>query len=178
MRIPRPAILLGALLLLGWWQMKRVKDLFEGIRHFKPKEFGADVLLVDRAALVALDAFREYINAPCVLSDVEGGGLIRKGEGTSQHYFGRAFDLRWPVYGEDHPKRGQRVPFAVLEAARLAAGFTGFGLYSWGIHVDKRPDHTPDNPARWAWVYDAAGNHTEVSQTDWLATTGRGMGVA
>jgi len=90
---------------------------------------------------------------PVVLSSPYNGGLIRAGMGGSQHYIGRAADIKWPVGVSKHD---------AFQAA-IQTGFTGIGVYPWGMHVDIRSDRKPGDPATWGRVYKQDGTYHDVA---------------
>lgn len=120
------------------------------LRHFTAAEFGASLPFLAVDLLEKLDEFRDRLGVPVVLSSPNSGGLFRFDGGTSQHAFGRAADLRWPV-GID-PRR-------VFEIAQ-AVGFQGVGVYSWGIHVDTRPG---SRFRSWGRIYETKDEYRDVS---------------
>lgn len=97
---------------------------------FTPKEIacrGTGELLVNNAALVALDQLRRVVDEPLVVSSAYRSAIHNArvgGEPLSCHRLGIAFDI---VLTFERDK--------LLDAAR-ALGFNGFGAYKTFTHID------------------------------------------
>lgn len=118
------------------YQTIRRRAVVNSLRYFKPSEFQGYAYLLSPDLLLKLDEFRHRLGAPVRISP-DPGGVMRQGEGTSQHYFGRAVDIILPA----------GVTLANAFDVAKAVGFTGIGLYrapTWGagingMHLDVRP---------------------------------------
>lgn len=115
------------------------------LQYFSDHEFGLWWPFMDTELLLGLDRFREVLGSAVVISPAPDA-LGRMSNKSSQHYpapLVRAVDV---LLSTDLEK-GYR-------AARKV-GFCGIGVYpDWkpraGIHLDMRPDRTPENPALWS----------------------------
>lgn len=93
-------------------------------------------LVLDTEALAALQRLRDALGRPvrvlsgyrCKIHNAAVGGATR-----SYHLTGQAFDI-WIEPDTDE--------FRHVAALALEAGFTGFGVYSWGLHLDTGPKRT------------------------------------
>lgn len=129
------------------------------LKNFSPAEFGAWFPLMNRELLLKLDRFRDFYGAPVRISPAPGA-IGRPESPGSQHFPDpqiNAIDV-FPEGGD--LQRG-------YDAARRA-GFTGIGVYpDWepspGMHLDVRPDRTPENPALWSAFDDNDGGQNYVS---------------
>lgn len=120
------------------------------MKNFTVSELGFSLAYLSFSLLSNLQKFRDLLNVAIVFSKPTDGGLFRE-DGTGQHTYGRAADLKWPV-GVNKRR--------VVELARQA-GFTGIGVYPWGLHVDVRP--TAGHVATWGRIYKENGDYTDVS---------------
>lgn len=128
------------------------------LKHFEPKEFGFWWPLMNPKLLYALDAFREKLGHPIMISPAHGalGRYMGKEEG-SQHNV-----TKWgQVNAVDVMPKGVYLDEAYLVAKNLNK-FTGIGVYpDWlplpGLHLDVRSDRTPMNPATWSGLKTANG---------------------
>lgn len=124
---------------------------------FSPREIackGTGELVVDDNALDRLQALREYLGKPLILTSAYRSAAHNKrvgGAKGSKHMEGIAFDVRM----DNHDPHE-------FEAAARAMGFTGFGYYpkSGFLHIDT-------GPAR-AW-----GTPWPITATSWPAETQR-----
>ena len=120
------------------------------LKHFTASEFGVWWPLMDEDLLYKLDQFRDYLQAPVIISPARGSlGRLSSKTKESQHYprpFVPAADVMLP---ESTLQQG-------YEAARFI-GFHGIGAYpDWrpyhGMHLDMRKGRTSSNPSLWAGV--------------------------
>lgn len=110
---------------------------------FSPREIackGTGELVVDDHALDRLQALRDYLGKPLILTSAYRSAAHNKrvgGAKGSKHMEGIAFDVRM----ENHDPH-------VFEAAARAVGFTGFGYYpkSGFMHVDTGPARSWGTP--------------------------------
>lgn len=109
-------------------------------KNFKLREFackdGSNLVKVDKNLLNKLQSLRDRIKRPIIITSgyrTESHNRKVGGSKNSQHLYGKAVDIK--VSGMS--------PQTLLKHAE-AVGFTGIGLYKWGIHVDVRK-----NRARW-----------------------------
>jgi len=123
------------------------------MKHFKPEEFRGSWEYMNQDLLDMLDEYRETLGFPVVIS-------------PHPDALGRTLSPDHPNYGSMHNitkygacRAADVMPYCpTLEDAYNAAreiGFTGIGLYpDWsphfGVHLDNRPDRTPEDPALWA----------------------------
>lgn len=123
---------------------------------FKKKEFRDWFDLMNPRLLDIMEEFRAQWGAPCVISSVDGAlGRHLGAEKTSSHnvdYWGTVNAVDLFPRGMDTEEDLKRA----FECAKLA-GASGIGLYTdtkpgYMIHLDCRPDRTPENPATWARV--------------------------
>ncbi len=121
--------------------------------HFTPAEFGEWGPDMAKSALVCLDAFRAHWGAPCRISPHPAAlGRHMGPDALSGHnidYWQEVFAADLFPAGMDTAADLQRA----YDCARLA-GATGIGLYTdtapgFMIHLDTRPDRTPDDPRLW-----------------------------
>lgn len=113
--------------------------IIDKLKNFEISEFGGFALLLTVQLLQTLDNFRDILGRKVYISQAIGA-ILRFGDGTSQHFFGRAIDVILEN-GTD-----------IREAIRAAkqAGFTGIGVYPnsggipgrWRMHLDVRPETT------------------------------------
>lgn len=98
--------------------------------HFTPKEIacrGTGELLVNHAALLALNKLRSAVDEPLVVSSAYRSAVHNArvgGEPLSCHRLGIAFDI---VLTFERDK---------LLAAAKQLGFNGFGIYKTFTHID------------------------------------------
>ena len=137
----------GGLILLAWVMSK------PKLKHFSAIEFRQWWPLMDDELLRKLDAFREALAKPVMISPAPGSLGRLTGSTTSMHYAGggvvRAADVMLP--------EGPDLRTAYLVARDV--GFTGIGLYPFwqpypGLHLDVRPDRTAGDPATWSRLAD------------------------
>lgn len=110
---------------------------------FSPREIackGTGELVVDDHALDRLQALRDYLGKPLILTSAYRSAAHNKrvgGAKKSKHMEGIAFDVRM----ENHDPQQ-------FEAAARAVGFTGFGYYpkSGFMHVDTGPARSWGTP--------------------------------
>lgn len=124
------------------------------LRYFDPYEFQGYYDQLSPDLLLKLDEFRHRLGHPVRISP-DPGAVIRKGQGTSQHFFGRAIDIILPA----------KVTLTRAFEIAKAVGFTGIGLYkdpTWGegingMHLDVRPS-TDGYITSWSgWRNEAGG---------------------
>jgi zinc D-Ala-D-Ala carboxypeptidase len=112
-------------------------------RSFSPRELackGTGKLLVNEAALDKLQALRDRLRKPLILTSAYRSPEHNRrvgGAKASKHLEGIAFDVRM----DNHDPHE-------FEAAARAAGFTGFGYYpkSGFMHIDTGPARTWGTP--------------------------------
>ena len=126
---------LGKLVCRLVWNMDGEKNLSA---QFKVKEFacqdGSDPVFVSDALVAVLQKIRTHFGVPVdVNSGFRSAGHNKKvgGAAYSRHLYGTAADIA--VRGVAPEK-----VYAYAETLLPASG--GIGLYSWGIHVDVRPE--------------------------------------
>lgn len=108
---------------------------------FSPKEIsckGDGLIVVDEAALDALQKLRDIIKAPLIINSGYRSKAYNASVGgapKSQHLLGRAFDIRLT----DVVKREE------LKKLAKQAGFKGIGDYNTFVHVDTGPERYWDN---------------------------------
>ncbi|MEG3641619.1 hypothetical protein [Magnetococcus sp. PR-3] len=128
------------------WVLLKVVVVMK-LKHFKVSEFRGFWLHLSVGLLLSLDKLRGLIDVPITISPAEGA-ILRVGEGTSQHFYGRAIDVLIPA----------SVDPAFIFSKAKEAGFSGVGYYpetasaSRGYrrwHFDVRPGVGSDNPATW-----------------------------
>lgn len=131
--------------------MSFVPPVWGLIRHFTPGEFPHDSTKVDHRLLLALDAYREFVNRPVIIHVAWDNDDHVPG---SQHYQGIAVDCH--VIGMSL--------FEMWTAAERFQVFTGIGVYPYwdtpGLHLDIRSLPVPmtlNAGARW-WR-DAKGDY-------------------
>jgi hypothetical protein len=118
---------------------------------FSPREIackGTGSLLIDTEAMDKLQALRNYLGKPLILTSAYRSPEHNRrvgGAKRSKHMEGIAFDVRM----DNHDPHK-------FEAAARACGFTGFGYYpkSGFMHIDTGPART--------W-----GTHWPVTATSW-----------
>ena len=148
-------------------------------KSFSPQEIaskGEGALLVDTHALDRLQALRDRLGKPIILTSAyrspEHNKRVR-GAKNSLHMQGVAFDVRM----ENHDPHE-------FEAAARAEGFTGFGYYqkSGFMHIDTGPARSWGNP--WPktatnWPEEAPRQPETLSEdTEAQATAGAGVAGA
>lgn len=107
------------------------------IKHFKREEF-SDPRMMDHTLVYELDRFREYLGKPIQIT----ASYAKDGHSqNSQHYLGRAVDIKCPDL--------KPIEF-FLQALRF--DFSGYGLYTWGIHVDTRKIMVLNPKAMWCQI--------------------------
>lgn len=128
--------------------------VFHLLKHFKPEEFGDSARFMHESTLLTLDAFREAWGAPVVVSPAPGGLARFKGPDAMS---GHNVDRWGACYAVDVFPRGMNTKsdMARALACALTSGATGVGLYddtnpSNMIHIDTRPDRTPNRPRLWS----------------------------
>lgn len=126
------------------------------MRYFKPSEFGNDWPVIAPALKDCLDAFRADWGAPVRISPRKGALGRRLGP---EEMSGHNIDRWGTVMAADVFPAGMDTPDDMARAVSCAktAGATGVGLYtdtspSKMMHLDVRPDRTPDNPRYWSRV--------------------------
>lgn len=137
-------ILAGVTLMLAY-----KTSVVYALDHFEPEEFRGEWPWLATGLLVRLDDFREELGRSVWPSPTQGS-MIRFGNGTSQHYFGRAIDV---ILEQDTDL------MLAFEAAK-SVGFSGIGIYpnSGGVngrhrmHLDIRPEREAGDPAVWGEV--------------------------
>src|SRR5690625_4722709 len=109
-------------------------------KNFKLREFagrdGSNLVKDEKKVINKVQSLKDRNKRHIIItSDYRTESHNRKVGGTknSQHLYGKAVDIK--VSG--------MTPQTLLKHAE-AVGFTGIGLYKWGIHVDVRK-----NKARW-----------------------------
>lgn len=115
------------------------------LRHFSPVEFRASWLVMDRDFLYTLDEYRERLGRKVMISPAPGSLYRAFDNGDHGHLPLAVADVMLPE-GPD------------LETAfnvALEVGFTAVGVYPFwepypGLHLAKRPNRTPADPATWA----------------------------
>ena len=144
---------------------------------FSPREIackGTGQLLVDEDALDKLQALRDALGKPLVLTSAYRSPEHNKrvgGAKNSQHMRGIAFDVRM----ENHDPQA-------FEAAARAVGFTGFGYYprSGFMHIDLGPARSWGKPfpiTETSWPVEPARQPETLSE-DKQAQAVAGAGVA
>lgn len=102
---------------------------------FKPYELvskGNGMLMVNEQSMDALQRFRDIVGVPVIVNSAYRDPAYNKkvgGAPSSQHLFGRAFDIRIT----------DNLPRKVIHQAAKQAGFTGFGDYNSFVHIDTGP---------------------------------------
>lgn len=148
---------------------------------FSPREIackGSGELVVDDQALDLLQALREYLGKPLILTSAYRSAAHNKrvgGAKASKHMEGIAFDVRM----ENHDPHE-------FEAAARAVGFTGFGYYpkSGFLHVDTGPARSWGKPwprTETKWPVEVARQPeaiTEDRQAQAVAGAGLAGGIA
>lgn len=116
------------------------EEFWAGIKYFKREEFRCKCggkycdgfpVEPDRGLVRALDAFRDRLGVPVTIGGIRcpQHNANQKGSSpTSQHLYGLAADC----HSSKSPEEMYRVAEEVLD------GSGGLGIYSWGIHFDKR----------------------------------------
>jgi len=134
------------------------------MRHFTAGEFGLWLPLLNPKLLDKLDQFRDYLNAPVIISPAIGaiGRLtpLRPGQGKTEHRPAPLVDAIDVMLPETTLAEG-------VTAARTI-GFTGFGVYpAWkpyhGMHLDVRSDRDREHPATWAGIPNSDGKQIYVA---------------
>lgn len=104
--------------------------------NFRVKEFkcndGSDQILIDDELVEKLQVIRSYYGRAVIINSGYRTPAYNKkigGATNSQHCLGKACDIHL---------NGIK-PTELFEFAKKI-GFTGVGLYSWGVHVDTRPN--------------------------------------
>jgi len=113
--------------------------------NFSPKELaskGDGSLKISKVALILLQTLRDVYNAPLIINsgyrDPKHNSRVG-GSPTSQHVFGRAFDIHI-----DDTEMGRE-----LEDLAIKTGFTAIGRYKTFIHVDSRPPKADGSLYQW-----------------------------
>lgn len=119
-------------------------DFWSRVRYFTRKEFrctcgkcGGFPVEPQEEMVLAVDEFRHRLGVPVYIVDQGGSGVRCKEHNdslpgaakNSQHLYGMAADL--------HSSKSPEEMYRVAEEVLGNTG--GIGLYSWGIHFDKRP---------------------------------------
>jgi zinc D-Ala-D-Ala carboxypeptidase len=112
-------------------------------KNFSPREIaskGEGEILINEAALDKLQALRDKINKPLILTSAYRSPAHNKRRGgarNSRHMLGDAFDIRM----DNHDPHE-------FEVAARAVGFTGFGYYpkSGFMHIDLGPARSWGSP--------------------------------
>ena len=116
-------------------------DFWADIKHFKREEFRCKCggkycdgfpVEPDRGLVRSLDLFREKLGVPVTIGGIRcpQHNANQKGSSpTSKHMDGLAADC----HSSKSPEEMYRVAEEVLDDTG------GLGIYSWGIHFDKRP---------------------------------------
>ena len=119
------------------------------ITHFNRNEAFGDSEKMDQRFMARLDDFRAEVGLPMrILSGYATTGHVE----NSEHYYGRAVDLR--IYSKNGKK-----PLSMAETFIIAmrAPFYGVGIYSYSwapfIHLDGRYG----GPLRKIWVAEKEG---------------------
>lgn len=144
---------------------------------FSPREMaskGEGELLIDTAAMDSLQALRDKLNRPMIITSAyrsEAHNKRVRGAKASKHMEAIAFDVRM----DNHNPH-------IFEAAARKAGFTGFGYYpkSGFMHIDTGPERSWGKP--WP-VSDIAlpqepKTQPETVKEDTEAQAAAGAGVA
>jgi len=129
------------------------------LMHFKPEEFREWWPDMDMRLLDGLDAFREALRAPVMISPAEGALGRHLGiRAASRHNVDRwdtvqAVDIMLPR-GPD--LRDKDDAMKVIDLA-VDCGFGGIGVYlDWkpyaGLHLDIRPLKPDGSPATWTRI--------------------------
>jgi hypothetical protein len=114
-------------------------DFWAGIKYFKREEFRCKCggkycdgfpVEPDRGLVLALDKFRERLGVPVSIGGIRCPQHNKNvgGAAASQHLYGLAADC----HSSKSPEEMRRVAEEVLQ------GTGGLGIYTWGIHFDKR----------------------------------------
>lgn len=175
---------ISATLLLSWYAGRGVARANLQLKHFGAAEFGPYWPLMNRDQLLRLDRFRELLGYPVMISPAPGAigrptigsdGQAEEGDAEKSWH---NYLLHGEIYATDvmplPPGGATATERRRWVAAARQAGFTGIGVYpDWkprpGLHLDSRTDRTPDNPATWAGVRNAAGRQVYVGIEQGLA---------
>ncbi|MCJ8334656.1 MAG: hypothetical protein MJH10_10485 [Epibacterium sp.] len=121
--------------------------------YFTPEEFRECWAQMHPTTLKCVDAFRHAWGAPCTVSPHKDALGRNLGKGKLSGH--NVDEWEW-VYAVDLFPKGMHTEQDLARAYRCArkANATGIGLYtdtrpSFMIHLDTRPDRTPDNPRLW-----------------------------
>ena len=121
---------------------KETDDFWKNVKYFTRDEFacqcgkcGGFPVEPDKELVLALDEFRRRLGVPVQIVTAGGSGVRCKQHNTavggaknSQHLYGLAADL--------HSSKSPKEMYTLAESILGNSG--GLGLYSWGIHFDKR----------------------------------------
>jgi len=99
------------------------------MEHFSPAEFGLSLPFLSFGLLEKLEAFRQSLGRPVMISPA-AGSLYRPADPKSQHFYGRAADIMLPA--------GPGLETAARVAAKV--GFTGIVKFFRFVYITSLND--------------------------------------
>lgn len=131
---------------------------WDSFKHFKKTERWGDPDKMNLEFVKMLDDFRDHIKTPITILE----GYATYGHvSQSQHYLGRAADLR--IQNNDTKKPLSAAEHLILS---MRSPFTGIGIYTWSpngpfVHWDNRP---LTDGERKIWVSTQKGQYLPISK--------------